>query len=254
MIHQILISEQIDPKEDIILEENKRKFQQIYPDEQYLLWRDSDIRSILDKQSLESYNTLKAYASKADLAKHVILSKFGGWYYDIHTFPLINMDVKDYDMVIFRDIQRNSGTSFSVACNVIYSVPNSEISNLVIHMINENVKNRYYGITPLCPTGPTVFGKAIANFGGNKRILVGDYLELTPLAKIKNRANVLPNGNILDFGKKLPGGNLDISGTNNYNDLWHNGTFYGETRRIKPCLTYMVKRRLKGLKKAVEDF
>ena len=45
------------------------------------------------------------------------------------------------------------------------------------------MKNNYYGLTPLCPTGPTLWGKAIASIGIDQNVIIGDFMELTPTIK-----------------------------------------------------------------------
>ena len=90
-------------------------------------------------------------------------------------------------------------------------------------MIISNCRDGYYGVTPLCPTGPTLLGEALAAHRANPRHLFGDFLELTPTYPQKNRAFVLDDGAIFAWGKRAEGGDLTalgIRGGNNYNDLW----------------------------------
>ena len=91
------------------------------------------------------------------------------------------------------------------------------------------MKNNYYGLTPLCPTGPSLWGKAIASIGIDQNVIIGDFMELTPIHNTKNKAMVLPDGSIFAFNKDAPGGDLKslgCQGTNNYNELWKSKRIY----------------------------
>jgi hypothetical protein len=123
----------------------------------------------------------------------------------------------------FRDIQRFSFTSWACATTVLYSKPNNPALQIAIEMIVNNCADKYYGITPLCPTGPTLLGKALAEHGSQPDFIYGDYLELTPTYEQKNRAFVLPDGTIMAWSKPSGGGDLTgvgAKGVNNYNELW----------------------------------
>jgi hypothetical protein len=105
----------------------------------------------------------------------------------------------------------------------LYSRPDNHALNLVIEMIVANCKDKYYGITPLCPTGPTLLGKALAINGASTNFIYGDLLELTPGYQQENKAFVLPDGTIMAWRKPSGGGDLSAlgaKGVNNYNDLW----------------------------------
>jgi hypothetical protein len=123
----------------------------------------------------------------------------------------------------FRDIQRFSFTSWACATTVLYSQPDNPALTTAIQLIVNNCHERFYGITPLCPTGPTLLGQALAMNGPASDFVYGDYLELTPTHEQKNRAFVLPDGTIMAWSKPSGGGDLTgvgAKGVNNYNELW----------------------------------
>jgi hypothetical protein len=106
---------------------------------------------------------------------------------------------------------------------VLYSKPDNKALQTAIEMIVANCIEQYYGITPLCPTGPTLLGKALAFNGSQANFVYGDYLELTPTYGQKNRGFVLPDGTIMAWSKPAGGGDLTglgAKGVNNYNELW----------------------------------
>jgi mannosyltransferase OCH1-like enzyme len=179
-----------------------------------------------------AYDALRPYAYKADLGRFCLLNKLGGWYFDIAVRVMNPVEVGDrIEWLAFRDIQRFSYTSWACANTVLYSKPDNIALTTAIEMIVNNCQEKYYGITPLCPTGPTLLGAALAANGGNANFVYGDYLELTPTHEQKNRAFVLPDGTIMAWRKPSGGGDLSAlgaKGVNNYNELWHSRQVYAE--------------------------
>ena len=177
-----------------------------------------------DADVLWAYDSLRPYSYKADLGRFCLLNKLGGWYLDIAIRMVNPVELGDrIEWLAFRDIQRFSHTSWACATTVLYSKPNNIALTTAIEMIVSNCHEKYYGITPLCPTGPTLLGQALAANGGNSNFIYGDYLELTPTHQQKNRAFVLPDGTIMAWSKPCGGGDLTgvgAKGVNNYNELW----------------------------------
>lgn len=199
-----------------------------FPGASHTIYNKESLRQFIadnyDTKVLWAYDTLKPYSYKADLGRFCLLNKLGGWYMDIAvriTNPVeIGPRIK---FLAFRDIQRFSFTSWACATTVLYSQPNNSALQTAIEMIVVNCTERYYGITPLCPTGPTLLGKALAVNGSQSNFVYGDYLELTPAHEQKNRAFVLPDGTIMAWSKPSGGGDLTgvgAKGVNNYNELW----------------------------------
>ena len=205
-----------------------------FPDAQYELFTKETLRQFIadnyDTNVLWAYDTLKPYAYKADLGRYCLLNVLGGWYVDIGTRINTPVDLGSrIEWLAFRDIQRFSFTSWACAMAILYSKPNNISLVTAIEMIISNCHEEYYGITPLCPTGPALLGAALAANGGNANAIYGDYLELTPTHEQKNRAFVLPDGTIMGWGKPSGGGDLTglgAKGTNNYNELWHGRNVY----------------------------
>jgi len=177
-----------------------------------------------DSDVLWAYDSLKPYSYKADLGRFCLLNKLGGWYFDIGVRMQNAVEIGErIKMVAFRDIQRFSYTSWACATTVLYSQTANPALVTAIELIVRNCHEQYYGITPLCPTGPTLLGQALAMNRGQTDFVYGDYLELTPTHEQKNRAFVLPNGTIMAWSKPAGGGDLTAlgaKGVNNYNELW----------------------------------
>lgn len=177
-----------------------------------------------DADVLWAYDCLKPYSYKADLGRFCLLNKLGGWYLDIAIRVVNPVEVGPrIKWLAFRDIQRFSFTSWACATTVLYSQPDNPALTTAIQLIVNNCHERFYGITPLCPTGPTLLGQALAMNGPQSDFVYGDYLELTPTHEQKNRAFVLPDGTIMAWSKPSGGGDLTgvgAKGVNNYNELW----------------------------------
>jgi mannosyltransferase OCH1-like enzyme len=205
-----------------------------FPNGKHTIYDKNSLRQFIsdnyDADVLGAYDALRPYSYKADLGRFCLLNKLGGWYFDIAVRVVNPVEVGDrIEWLAFRDIQRFSYTSWACATTVLYSKPNNSALTTAIEMIVNNCQEKYYGITPLCPTGPTLLGKALAANGSQADFVYGDYLELTPTHEQKNRAFVLPDGTIMAWSKPSGGGDLTgvgAKGVNNYNELWANRQVY----------------------------
>lgn len=188
------------------------------------------IKVNFDTSVLGAFDSLVPFAYKSDLGRYCILYILGGWYFDIGVKLHQGIQLPtNTNALFFRDIQRNSLTAWSIASAVMYTKPGNPIFLEAIKEVMQNCKDRYYGITPLCPTGPVVIGRAIASHKQDKNIYFGDFIELTPEYTVKNNAFVTPDGMIFAFGKQAVGGSLLELGHangNNYIQLWNRKEVY----------------------------
>lgn len=199
-----------------------------FPEASHVIYDNESLRQFIanhyKEEVVQAYDALTPYSYKADLGRFCLLNKLGGWYFDIGVRMANPVEIGPrIKFLAFRDIQRFSFTSWACATTVLYSQPDNSALQSAIEMIVANCAERYYGITPLCPTGPTLLGKALALNGSQSDFIYGDYLELTPTHEQKNRAFVLPDGTIMAWSKPSGGGDLTAlgaRGVNNYNELW----------------------------------
>jgi mannosyltransferase OCH1-like enzyme len=207
-----------------------------FPDANYVLYDKKSLRQFIadhyDREVLAAYDSLRPYSYKADLGRFCLLNYFGGWYFDIAVRVANPVEVGErIKFLAFRDIQRFSFTSWACATTVLYSQSDNPALDLAIDFIINNCRDKNYGITPLCPTGPTLLGRALAVHGSQSDFIYGDYLELTPTYEQKNRAFILPDGTIMAWSKPSGGGDLTgvgAKGVNNYNELWANRQVYAQ--------------------------
>lgn len=235
-VSQIFLSDNEDQSLSPFLQHATETVKSSFANSDYVLYNKETLRQFIadhfDSDVLWAYDTLRPYSYKADLGRFCLLTVLGGWYLDIGVRMQNPIEVGErIEFLAFRDIQRFSYTTWACATTVLYSKPNNHALVTAIEMIVNNCHEKYYGITPLCPTGPTLLGAALAANGGNANFVYGDYLELTPTHQQKNRAFILPDGTILAWSKPSDGGDLTglgAKGVNNYNELWHSRRAYGD--------------------------
>jgi mannosyltransferase OCH1-like enzyme len=233
-ISQIYLSDSKDQGLSPFLDYATGTVKNAFPNDNHTIYNKESLRQFIadnyEPDVLWTYDSLCPYSYKADLGRFCLLNKLGGWYLDIAVRMVNPVEVGDrIEFLAFRDIQRFSYTTWACATTVLYSKPDNIALTTAIEMIVNNCHEQYYGITPLCPTGPTLLGAALAANGGNANFVYGDYLELTPTHEQKNRAFVLPDGTIMAWSKPSGGGDLTgvgAKGVNNYNELWAQRRIY----------------------------
>jgi mannosyltransferase OCH1-like enzyme len=192
------------------------------------------IAANFDRETVAAYDTLVPYSYKADLGRYCLLYALGGWYADIAVranLPLPTLD--GYDALVFRDAPHRLTSAWGCSTTLLFSEKGNAVYETAIRYVLRNCAEKYYGATPLCPTGPTLLGRAFASLGQNPKHLVGDVIALTPLHDAKNFAFVMPDGAILAFAKVTKGtpmgdglASLGATGTNSYNELYEKGQIY----------------------------
>ena len=243
-ISQIFISDHSDdlPR---FLKKATNSVAKYNPNFEHKIYDNNELRNFIssnyDSDVLWAYDLLKPYSYKSDLGRFCILYKLGGWYYDIGIECILNYTVnQNIDMICFRDEQRHSRTSWAASGGIIWSKPNNNIFSNAIEKILINCKEKWYGRTPLCPTGPALYGEAIAENNRNKNIIFGDLVRpMVPFTRrnfpyfkniIKSKF-ILPKNRVLALVKPSSGGDLKslgAKGSNNYNYFWHSKSIYND--------------------------
>jgi len=212
-----------------------RTVQESFPNHAYALFTNTMVEKFLDEhyepEVLAVYRCLRPYAYKADLARLCILQVQGGWYVDAGIAWSMPVELPaETQLVAVRDLQRNSRTSWACSNGLIYARPGHACLQAAIATILGHCQARYYGATPLCPTGPVVWGRAVAMHAEPATSLFCELVELTPGLRHKNPAFVGPGGDLWAFLKPTPGGSglegFSAPGTNNYNHFWHTRQVY----------------------------
>jgi hypothetical protein len=228
-VHQILITDM--KTVDNIVPAKTKTVLEYFKGYEYMLWTSKEIRSLIENNFhpdvLKAYDKLMPYAYKADLARYCIAYVHGGWYVDLN-IEVVSAppDVEKFDLVLIRDYNNGERIApWQIANGLFYAKAKHPAIKTAIDMVVENTKKLYYGKRTLSPTGPELFGKAIAFYGwdGNyTNYLVGDFVD----NQRKDRKVFSINNRTFALHKVLAGGVTNIPGTNNYVQMWHDKNIY----------------------------
>jgi mannosyltransferase OCH1-like enzyme/uncharacterized protein YciU (UPF0263 family) len=204
------------------------------PEFEYYLYDDDDCRKFIkdnfNEEILWTYDNLLAGAYKADLWRYCILYKTGGIYIDIkykciNNFKFIYLTDKDY-YVLDRTIgwyneQKGLYNGFIVT---------SKENPLFLKLINNivyNVKNNFYGLNSLHPTGPLLFG--ILYEQDNKKINKNDFELVYSECGMYISLN---NMNILEIYKEYRMDSFKFSNKKHYGVLWNIKNIYSYSTEL----------------------
>jgi mannosyltransferase OCH1-like enzyme len=125
------------------------------------------------------YDTLIPTAFKADFWRYLILYKHGGTYIDFSMHVLVPYDqiVKNYRRQIYV---RDACDICGVYNAFISTIPNTEILEIVIGKVIDNILKKHKGVSALDITGPTMVGRVFKN---ELNLLFYDWI---PIGGIKN--------------------------------------------------------------------
>lgn len=167
-VYQTWSKKNVPPYMKKTMDHNK----QLNPDFTFHLYDDNDCREFIKKNYnndvLDAYDGLNPGAYKADLWRYCILYMYGGIYMDVKIKLLFNFSLKElvYSEHYVRDIDGPFQTIGIYNAFMVHE-PRSPILFKLIEQIVLNVKEKYYGESPLSITGPELFGKIYENMGIN---------------------------------------------------------------------------------------
>ncbi|WP_280797996.1 glycosyltransferase [Aurantimicrobium minutum] len=208
---------------------NAESIAHYFPRHTMKVWSRQDVEELMrarrDFALLKNFNSLIPLAYKSDLASYYLLYTFGGWYTDLNNFFVSEPpDVSECTMYLFKDVH-DEPAPWSISTSMFYSRAGSPSLKRAIEMVQFNCDNRVLGNTPLCVTGPTLLGSAIAAIGlvpgvnyhtgefvhrGSDKVFETREKELLALYKPNNIAH----------------GESGVPGGNNYTELWHQGRVF----------------------------
>ena len=206
------------------MKENVELLKKQNPEFDVYLFDDNDctnfIKNNFDESVVDAFNTLIPGAYKADLWRYCILYVYGGVYLDIKyrcadKFKLIELTDKEY-FVTDRPEK-------SIYNGFMVSLPKNEILLKSINQIIVNVKTNYYGLNPICPTGPTLIGSYFSD----------DFYKTNKLKFYQTRTKyeindmILFNNNIiLENYPEYRIEQIKFQKTEHYDTLWHKKSIY----------------------------
>lgn len=239
-IHQIFINDSKTLPE-IIHPYTAKCFSSIryhYPAAIYKIWQAEEIETFLseyfDNDIVNAYHALVPFAYRSDLARYCILYHYGGLYSDINVEFLNTLEntitnFNETEFFAFRDHSEASRRSWSVCNGLVYAKPKSQILELAIKLVVENVNNKFYGVSASEPTGPIVLGKAIMNSNVNPdKISTAGEFRCIITDKLYSRWGFVADDSIMlvalwkhnNLMNQWDFNSLGYLGTNNYRDLW----------------------------------
>jgi mannosyltransferase OCH1-like enzyme len=181
------------------------------------------IKENFNYEVLNAYNSLIPNSYKSDLWRFCVLYINGGIYYDIkfsckNNFKFIYLTKNE---LFIRDRPQNY-----MLTGLIIVKPGNEILKKCINRIVFNVRNKVYGVDPLCPTGPGLFGSffTLDEYSNNP-----NYFSATKIDDIFHHQYIVYNGGIILLSDDI---SYRKCQTNNqikphYHELWHNRNIYG---------------------------
>lgn len=244
-IHQILIKKNKKKQKKLppLLALNSNEARRLHPDAKYIFWEDAEISKFIKENFepivYETYQNITAFAYKADLARYCILYIMGGMYIDLGIRMMNFWEIpKEKGFSTFKELCFTADSWTIMQNGLIWSLPKRRELEICINRIVENYCKKFYGKTPLYPTGPVMFGRAIAlamaEHGQSNEAddqWIGEYRWTTPEGAMKNDAYISPSHKLIAFRTKLIPGDLShlgLIGTNNYKDIWSSRKMYNE--------------------------
>ena len=136
IIHQIWLGtgDKSPPVKYVFYQETIKKLHQQW---KYILWTEDMIQAE-NFPDIDLYNTTRTYTEKADIARYMILKKYGGLYIDMDTYCL-----KSFDPIIdlyefFVGIEPNNSTGYPHLINALIATsPNHQVINKTLAEIRK---------------------------------------------------------------------------------------------------------------------
>ena len=214
------------------VERNIASFQAHHPGMAHRLFDDEAIRDFLrhhmEADIVWAYEQLLPYAYRADLARLCLLYEFGGVYADLSVFFHAGWPIRPGKLAVFRD--RAVIAPWIVSNTVISAPPRFAALEAAIRMIVSNCQRRYRGASALCPTGPVLFGKAIATCCEPQQVHLGEVVNAAGRDSTEALVFVdATDGAMIAYRTKTRAGMAELGfelGVNNYNDFYNAGLTY----------------------------
>lgn len=237
-IHQIFITSSGEVSDDLppMVRHNVDSLRRLHPEAEYRLWGTDELRRFIadhfETEVLEAFDTLQAFALKADLARYCLLYVHGGLYSDLSNRFLSRWRIKaGMAVACFREHKPLHGALWMNQNSIIYAAAGQAEIKLAIDLVVENVRNRDYGVSSLAPSGPVLFGRVLAVIGRAGHYQIGEAINVQVEGSLNRSSYVDVNGTMI--ATRLQGGGgkpseIGLRGTNVYGEMWDRREIYGE--------------------------
>ena len=228
-----------------IIEQNIESLKRHHPDLTHKLFGEDDLIAFLEQhfpsEVLAAYSAFQPYAYRADLARYCILYEYGGLYADLSYFFVRPIPMSADKPVVFRG--NLVASTWDASNGLIYAPPKHKALERAIELVCANAKKNYYGKNGFCPTGPTLFGKALAqtceadelNTGFAKMLSRRLVRKLAPNVDLPESALIhcqFADRQLVAIKRKSPTSpgliEMGITSGNLYRSLWEEGKVYSE--------------------------
>lgn len=201
------------------------------------------LRSSMGKDVLWAFDQFLPYAYKADLARLCLLHEFGGVYADLSVHFHGSWEVRPGKLSVFRD--RAHVAPWIVSNTIISAPPRFPALEAAIRMILAHCRARYRGHSSLCPTGPVLFGKAIAMHCDPGQIHMGEATNAAARDTVEALVFIdTTDGRLVGYRAKTRAGLSELglhAGVNNYNDFHRRGVIYASDFPVTIPAAYLHK-------------
>jgi mannosyltransferase OCH1-like enzyme len=155
-----------------LMQQNYNKLLKENPDIQFHLYDENECRVFIEQhfppEVVQAYDNLIPCSYKSDLWRFCVLYVYGGIYIDIkyttmNGFKFSGLTDKPY---FVRDACKTD-----VYTALIIAMPQDCALLACIYQIVQNVQNKFYGHSPLSPTGPSLLGNYFTQDVKNNLVL-----------------------------------------------------------------------------------
>jgi mannosyltransferase OCH1-like enzyme len=206
------------------MQENVDRMRKVNPEFDVYVYDDNDCREFIKNNFpgdiLTAYDTLKPGAYKADLWRLCILYINGGIYIDIkfnciNNFKFIALTEREH-LALDRPEHWKEG-EIGLYNALLVAKPKNEFLLRCINKISENVKNKYYGINSLYPTGPGLLGEQYIKMLRENESTMEAEIDLC----MENYQIIFNNVAILEFYKEYRTEQKIFAKTQTYDELYN---------------------------------
>lgn len=215
------------------VESNFASFKTHHPDIPHRLFRGPELRQFIednfDHDVLFAYDKFSPNAYKADLGRYCLLYAMGGIYFDLAMHFHERLPIDPERVTLFRDLFQIA--TYECFNGLMYVPKGHELLSLAIEACVQNAREEYYGLNPLCPTGPVLLGRSVAIACPVENLNVGEAVMTStgkPYQSFHFSHPKSKNGLVASRRKRRGGiAELGLSGSNIYPILWSSRSVYG---------------------------
>jgi mannosyltransferase OCH1-like enzyme len=165
-----------------LMKKNYEMTKESNPEFKHYLYDENECREFIknnfDESVLNAYDSLIPSSYKSDLWRFCVLYTNGGIYFDIkytcvNGFKFISLTEKEY---FTKDAIQIGDCTYTA---LLVMLPKNDIMLKCINQIVENVKNKFYGVSKLSPTGPLLLHQMVTDDYKKDIVLYHEYLQLS---------------------------------------------------------------------------